>query len=85
MLRLFSSVALEPIDWAAICLAFVIVGGILLAFFLYFRTAFKVGGWKNVRNSAWIALVAFVLFVIERLHQNREINELKQFVNGFFK
>jgi hypothetical protein len=85
MLLLFSSVVLEPIDWAAICLVFVIVGGIFLAFFLYFRTAFKAGGWKNVKNSAWIALVAFVLFVIDRLLQNREINDLKQFVNGLFK
>ena len=56
-----------------------------LALFLYFRTAFKAGGWRNVRNSARIALIALVLFFIERIVQNREIVSLKNFVNSLFK
>jgi hypothetical protein len=59
MLRLLSSIVLDPFDWIAICFVVVMLGGLLLALFLYFRTAFKAGGWRNVRNSAWIALVAW--------------------------
>jgi len=85
MLRLLSSIVLDPIDWIAICFVVVMLGGLLLALFLYFRTAFKAGGWRNARNSAWIALIALVLFFIERIVQNREIVSLKNFVNSLFK
>src|SRR5215469_10369739 len=72
------------IDWIAIGLFVFILGGLLLAFFLYFHTAFKAGGWKNVKRSAWIALSALALFTIERIIQNREIDSLKQFVGRIF-
>ena len=62
-----------------------IFGGLLLAFFLYFRTAFKVSGWKNVKQSAWIALGALTLFFIERILQNLAIDSLKKSIGDLFK
>jgi small-conductance mechanosensitive channel len=76
----YSSTALDPIDWAAIGLVVLLLGGFLLAFLLYFRTAFKQGGWKNVRRSAWFALVALTGFVIERVLENHRIASLKSFI-----
>jgi hypothetical protein len=61
-MQLFCSIALDPIDWIAIGFVVFLLGGLLLAFFLYFRTAFKEGGWKNVRRYAWIALGALAIF-----------------------
>jgi hypothetical protein len=55
LLQLFSPVAVDPIDLIAIGFVVFLMAGLLLAFFLYFRTAFKGGGWKNVKFSAWIA------------------------------
>ena len=85
MLQLFCSIALDPIDWIAIGFVVFLLGGLLLAFFLYFRTAFKEGGWKNVRLYAWIALGALAIFFIERIIQNQEIASLKKFVNSLFE
>jgi len=62
-----------------------ILGGLLLAFFLYFRTAFRAGGWKNIKRSAWIAFGALALFVIERIIQNQEIDSIKKFVGRIFR
>jgi hypothetical protein len=85
VLQLFCSLTLDPIDWIAIGFVVFLLGGLLLAFFLYFRTAFKEGGWKNVRRYAWIAFGALAIFVIERIIQNREIDSLKKFVDSLFK
>ena len=78
-------IALDPIDWMAIGLVVSLLGGLLLAFFLYFRTAFKEGGWKNVKRAAWIAFVVLAIFVLDSLSHNYEIGSLKKFVNGLFK
>jgi hypothetical protein len=80
-----SVIALDPTDWIAISFVVFLLGGLLLAFFLYFRTAFKGGGWRNVKRSAWIALGALSIFCIERIIQNHEINSLKKFVDSLFK
>jgi hypothetical protein len=84
VLRFFAAIALDPIDWVAIGFVFFLLGGLLLAFFLYFRTAFKEGGWKNVRYAARIALVVLLLFFIARILKNREISSLKEFINSLF-
>jgi hypothetical protein len=78
------SAAVGP-DWMAIGLVVLLLGGLLLAFFLYFRTAFKEGGWKNVKRAAWVASGALAIFFMERIIQNHEIASLKKFVNGLFK
>ena len=85
MLRFLSMIALDPIDWVAIGFVVLLLGGLLLAFFLYFRTAFKEGGWKNVKYAAWVALVALTIFFIKRMIQNHEINSLKKFIDDLFK
>jgi len=51
----------------------------------YFRTAFRAGGWKNIKRSAWIAFGALALFVIERIIQNQEIDSIKKFVGRIFR
>lgn len=81
----FLSIFLDRFDWLAIGLAAFIVGGLLLAFFCYFRTAFKRGGWKNVKRWAWIALGAFTLFAIEQILQNRAIDSFKKSLSDLFK
>ena len=85
MFRLLCSIALEPIDWIAIGLAAFIVGGLLVALVLYLRTAFKDGGWKNVKRAAWIAVVTLSVFAIFRIAQNQELAALKNFIDRLFK
>jgi len=75
---------IETIDVLAICIAVLVLGGILGAFFLYLRTAYKKNGWAGVRRDFWIALVALAGFVIFRLIENHEIERLRQTVNGWF-
>ena len=48
---------MDRYTWLAVGLLLFIFGGILLAFFLYLRTAYKQGGWKNVRRAFFIAVV----------------------------
>jgi hypothetical protein len=85
LFRIFSCIVLDPIDLIAIGFVAFLLGGLLLAFFLYFRTAFKDGGWTNVKRSAWIAFGALAIFFIERIYQNHEIDALKKFVDKLFK
>jgi hypothetical protein len=85
LLQLFCSIALEPIDWIAIGFVAFLLGGLVLTFFLYFRTAFKGGGWKNVKRSAWTTLGALAVFFIERIIQNHEIDSLRKFFDNLYK
>ena len=73
------------IDLIAIGFVVFLIGGLLLAFFFYFRTAFKGGGWRNVKRSAWVALGALAIFFIERIIQNHEIDSLKKLFDNLFK
>jgi hypothetical protein len=85
LLQLFCSIALDAIDWIAIGFVAFLLRGLILAFFLYFRTAFKGGGWKNVKCSGWTTLGALAVFVIERIIQNHEIDSLKKFFGNLYK
>ena len=85
MAQPFCVILFDTIDWLAVGLVAFLLGGLLLAFFLYFRTAFKAGGWKNVKRSAWIAFGALTVFVIERIIQNQELGSLKRIVGRIFK
>ena len=85
MAQLFSIILIDTIDWLAFGLIGFLLGGLLLAFFLYFRTAFKAGGWKNVKRSAWIAFGALTLFFIKRIIANQELDSLKQIVGRIFR
>ena len=75
----------DSLDWAAFGLLAFIFGGLLVAFLLYFRTAFKLGGWKNVKRWAWIALSALTLFAIERILQNWSIDSFKRSITDLIK
>lgn len=76
---------IDQIDWLAIGLVSLILGGLLLAFFLYLRTAYKKGGWKNVRRDFFIAVIVLAAWVVVRVIQNQQIASLKKAVEGWFK
>src|SRR5467141_4165383 len=61
--RLSNLRIINRIDWLAIGLVSLILGGLLLAFFLYLRTAYKQGGWKNVRRDFLIAVIVLAAWV----------------------
>ena len=65
------------IDWAALLLIVFIGGGIVLAFFLYLRTAYRKGGWRQVRTSLLLAIIALVALYIIRVAQNSELQVFK--------
>lgn len=90
MLQIVSALALDSSDWAtsdwtAIGLLVFVVGGILLALLLYFRTAFKEGGWKNVKRSAVIVLAVMAAWVVVRIIQTQSIAALKELVDKLFR
>ncbi len=76
---------IDQIDWLAIGLVSFILGGLLLAFFLYLRTAYKQGGWKNVRRDFLIAVIVLAAWVVVRVIQNQQIESLKKAVERWFK
>jgi Na+/proline symporter len=51
------------------------------AFFLYLRTAYRRGGWTEVKVSFVIAMIALVAFYLVRVAQNSELQLLKDAVN----
>jgi uncharacterized membrane protein len=76
---------IDQIDWLAIGLVSLILGGLLLALFLYLRTAYKQGGWKNVRRDFFIAVFVLAAWVVVRVIQNHQIESLKKAVERWFK
>jgi heme/copper-type cytochrome/quinol oxidase subunit 4 len=76
---------IDRIDWLAIGLVSLILGGILLAFFLYLGTAYKHGGWKNVRRAFVIAVIVLAAWALVRVIENQQIESLKKAVERWFK
>jgi hypothetical protein len=76
---------MDRYTWLAVGLLLFIFGGILLALFLYLRTAYKQGGWKNVRRDFLIAVIVFAAWALERVIENHQIQSLKKAVESWFK
>ena len=83
--RLSNLRMIDQIDWLAIGLVSLILGGLLLALFLYLRTAYKQGGWKNVRRAFLIAVIVLAAWVVVRVIENQQIESLKKAVERLFK
>jgi len=73
------------LDWIADGFLLAIVGGIMLAFWLYLRTAYKLGGWPRVRRDFGVAIVAILVFFLERILENASISNLEQTVRDLLK
>ena len=73
------------LEWIAMTGAVVLTGAFLLAFFLYLRTAYRRGGWKEVRWDFVVAILALIAFYIIRVSQNDELTLLKEGVNRITK
>ena len=76
---------MDRYTWLAVGLLLFIFGGILLAFFLYLRTAYKQGGWKNVRRDFLTAVIVLAAWALERVIENHQIQSLKKAVEHWFK
>jgi Zn-dependent protease with chaperone function len=73
------------LDWIAMAGAVVLIGAFLLAFFLYLRTAYRHGGWKEVKWDFVLAIIVLIAFYVIRVSQNEELNILKEGVNRITK
>ena len=73
------------LDWIAMTGAVVLVGAFLLAFFLYLRTAYKRGGWSEVKWGVVLGVVSLIGLYIVRTSQNDELNRLKEGVSRITK
>lgn len=73
------------LDWMAIGLMLLIVGGIGGAFFLYLRTAYRKGGWRRVGKDLVVAVMALAIWAAMRIYENHEIQEFKHAVDGWFR
>jgi hypothetical protein len=76
---------MDRYTWLAVGLLLFIFGGILLAFSLYLRTAYKRGGWKNVRRDFLIAVIVLAAWTLERVIENHQIQVIKKAVDHWFK
>ncbi len=72
---------MSRLDWMAVGLMLSLLLAFVTAFFLYLRTAYRKGGWKEVKVSFIIAVVALVAFYVTRLAQNSELQLLKDGVD----
>ncbi|HEY1262794.1 MAG TPA: hypothetical protein VGF06_04670 [Terriglobales bacterium] len=68
-------------EWGVLALAVLVVGGIGASFFLYLRTAYRRGGWREVRVYFILAIVALVALFVVRATQNNELQQLKKAVD----
>jgi len=54
---------------------------VVVTFYLYLRTAYRKGGWKEVRISFFIAIGALVGLYLVRQVENSDLDALKEAVN----
>jgi hypothetical protein len=76
---------MSRLDWFAMAFLLLLVAALVIAFFLYLRTAYREGGWRQVRLSLFTAAVALAGFYILRTAQNSELGPLKDAVNHLTK
>jgi hypothetical protein len=62
-----------------------IVGGIMGAFFLYLRTSYRKGGWKQVRADFIIAILVLLVWAALRMYENQGIQEFKHAAERGFR
>jgi len=72
---------MSRLEWMAVGLMLALLLPFVTAFFLYLRTAYRKGGWKEVKVSFIISVVALVAFYVTRLAQNSELQLLKHGVD----
>jgi len=75
----------RALDWAVIGLVLFIAGGILGAFFLYLRTSYRKGGWKQVRIDFILAIAVLLLWGLTRIDFNHAVQELKRAADQGFR
>ena len=68
------------LDWLAMAFLLSLGVALVVAFFLYLRTAYRDGGWKQVRVSFLIAIAALVALYVVRLAENSDLEILKDAV-----
>jgi high-affinity Fe2+/Pb2+ permease len=68
-------------EWIGIGLLLGLVVSALVAFFLYLRTGYRRGGWRDVKTSFIIAIAALVLLYVVRLAENADLQTMKDAVN----
>jgi high-affinity Fe2+/Pb2+ permease len=68
-------------EWLGFGLLLGLVVAVLVAFFLYLRTSYRRGGWRDVKTSFIIAIIALVLFCVVRLAENADLQTMKDAVN----
>ena len=71
---------MTTLDWFGVALLVALPLAFLCACFFYLRTAYRKGGWREVKNASIIAIVALILFALIRLAQNAELQGLKDAV-----
>jgi high-affinity Fe2+/Pb2+ permease len=72
---------MSVLEWLGFGLLLGLVVAVLVAFFLYLRTAYRRGGWRDVKTSFIIAIVALVLFYVVRVAENTDLQTMKDAVN----
>lgn len=85
MTLFLSSMTIDWGEWLVMGLLLLLPGAILLAFFLYLRTAYKQGGWKRVKRDFLIAAIAIGAFMLERIIENHQIDSLLKTIESWFK
>ena len=76
---------MNSLDWIMYGLLTLILGGLVLALFLYLRTAYRSGGWKRVGRDFVIAIVTILIFFFVRMVQNSELDSITEAVSRWFK
>jgi len=72
---------MRRLEWMAVGLMLAFLLAFVTDFFQYLRTAYRKGGWKEVKVSFIISVVALVAFYVTRLAQNSELQLLKHGVD----
>jgi cation transport ATPase len=73
--------AMTSFEWFAMAFLLSLAIALLVAFFLYLRTAYRKGGWREVKISFLIAIGAIVALYITRVAENSDLEILKEAVN----
>ena len=72
---------MTTVDKLGAALLLSLLVALLVAFFLYFRPAYRKGGWKEVKTSAYVPIAALALLYLIRTAENSDLEILKEAVD----
>jgi heme/copper-type cytochrome/quinol oxidase subunit 4 len=73
------------LEWVLLALLLLALASFPVALFLHLRTAYREGGWAQVKTAFMVAVAAILIFAAERIRENKGIDFFRRAIDHWFR